>query len=266
MEERMKSKKRALAVFAVLALVLAACGDGDEGGGDVDPDSLELVTPGTLTICTDVPFPPMEFEDSESELGYDGFDIELSAAIAEDLGLEPTVATPGWDAITGGLAFENDDCDVAAASITILPEREENIDFSEPYFNGEQALLVKGDSGISTWEDLGSVAVQTGTTGEFYVQENWEGVEVVSFEDAAGPYLALDAGEVDGVLFDLVSQQDVADNDDTVDVVETYATDEEYGLATKDAPNLLNAINDTLSKFRDDGTYDEIYAKWFPET
>jgi polar amino acid transport system substrate-binding protein len=261
----MNSKKRALAVLAVLALVMAACGDGDEGGGDVDPDSLELVSPGTLTICTDVPFPPMEFEDPDSELGYDGFDIELSAAIAEDLGLEPTVATPGWEAITGGLAFENDDCDVAAASITILPEREENVDFSDPYFSGEQALLVKADSGISTWEDLESVAVQTGTTGEIYVQENWEGVEIVSFEDAAGPYLALDAGEVDGVMFDLVSQQDVADNDDTVEVVETYDTGEEYGLATKDTPNLLEAINASLAEMREDGTYDEIYNKWFPE-
>jgi polar amino acid transport system substrate-binding protein len=261
----MNSKKRALAVLAVLALVMAACGDGDEGGGDVDPDSLELVSPGTLTICTDVPFPPMEFEDPDSELGYDGFDIELSAAIAEDLGLEPTVATPGWEAITGGLAFENDDCDVAAASITILPEREENVDFTDPYFSGEQALLVKADSGISTWEDLESVAVQTGTTGEIYVQENWEGVEIVSFEDAAGPYLALDAGEVDGVMFDLVSQQDVADNDDTVEVVETYDTGEEYGLATKDTPNLLEAINASLAEMREDGTYDEIYNKWFPE-
>jgi polar amino acid transport system substrate-binding protein len=260
----MKKANRLVAVLAAMALVLAACGD-DGGDGGVDAGDLELVEAGTLTICTDVPFPPMEFEDSNSELGYDGFDIELSVAIAEDLGLEPTVATPGWDAITGGLAFEDDQCDLAAASITILPEREENIDFSDPYFNGEQALLVKADSGIATWEDLTSVAAQTGTTGEIYAQENWEGVEIVSFEDAAGPYLALDAGEVDGVVFDLVSQQDVADNDDTVTVVETYDTDEEYGLATKDTPNLLEAINGSLAGLRDAGTYDEIYGKWFPE-
>jgi polar amino acid transport system substrate-binding protein len=259
----MRSKTPALAVFAVVALVLAACGDGDDAA--VDPEDLELVTPGTLTICTDVPFPPMEFEDPDSEIGYDGFDIELAAAIAEDLGLTPTVATPGWEAITGGLAFENDECDVAAASITILPEREENVDFSDPYFNDQQALLVKADSGISTWEDLETVAAQSGTTGEFYAQDNWEGVEIVSFEDAAGPYLALDAGEVDGVIFDLVSQTDVAENDDTLEVVESYETDEDYGLATKDAPNLLAAINDTLGKFREDGTYDEIFSNWFPE-
>lgn len=261
----MNSLRKVLVACTALALVLTACGDGgDAGGDDVDTSELELVTPGTLTVCTDVPFPPMEFEDSNAELGYDGFDIELTAAIAADLGLEPTVATPGWDGITGGLAFEDGSCDVAAASITITEEREENIDFSDPYFNSEQALLVKADSGITTWEDLESVGVQTGVTGEVYANENWEGVEVVTFEDAAGPYLALDAGEVDGVIFDLVSQQDVADNDDTVVVVETYDTDEEYGLATKDAPNLLAAINATLAKFQEDGTYDEIYDSWFP--
>jgi len=259
----MKSISKLVALVAVLAMVLAACGD-DEGGGDTG--DLELVEAGTLTICTDVPFPPMEFEDSDTELGYDGFDIELSAAIAEELGLSATVATPGWEAITGGLAFENDQCDIAAASITITEEREEAIDFSDPYFNGEQALLVKADSGISSWEDLTTVAAQTGTTGEIYAQENWGDVEVVSFEDAASPYLALDAGDVDGVVFDLVSQQDVANSDDTVVVVETYDTGEEYGLATQGTPNLLEAINTTLGEFREDGTYDDIYAKWFPET
>lgn len=262
----MKSRIRVLAVFAVFALVIAACGDGDEGG--VDVGDLELVSPETLTICTDVPFPPMEFEDSSTELGYSGFDIELMVAIAEDLGLEPTVATPGWDAITGGLAFENDDCDVAAASITITEERAEAIDFSDPYFNGEQALLVKKDSGITGLADMQGkrIAVQSGTTGAFYIEENGDGIEIVSFDEAAGPYLALDAGDVDGVMFDLVSQQDVADNDDTVAVVESFDTDEEYGLATKDSPNLLSSINESLADLREDGTYDEIYNTWFPET
>lgn len=260
----MKNKAGLLGTLLVVALVLAACGGGDEGGGEVG--DLELVDAGTLTICTDVPFPPMEFEDSDSDLGYDGFDIALSAAIAEDLGLTPTVATPGWEAITGGLAFENDQCDIAAASITITEERAEAIDFTDPYFNGEQALLVKKDSGITTWEDLETIAVQTGVTGEIYAQDNWPDVEIVSFEDAASPYLALDAGDVDGVIFDLVSQQDVANADSTVVVIETYDTGEEYGLATQGTPNLLAAINASLAKFKDDGTYDDIYAIWFPES
>jgi ABC-type amino acid transport substrate-binding protein len=155
---------------------------------------------------------------------------------------------------------------VAVASITITEEREEAIDFSDAYFNSEQSLLVKADSGFTTWEDLSTVGAQVGTTGEVYANENWDGVEVVTFEDAAGPYLALDAGEVDGVIFDLVNQQAVADEDDTVTVIENYDTGEEYGLATQDSPNLLAAINESLAGMREDGTYDEIYAAWFPES
>jgi polar amino acid transport system substrate-binding protein len=261
----MKSKTRLFAVLAVLTLLVAACG-GDDGEGGGDTGDLELVEAGTLTVCTDVPFPPMEFEDPDAEFGYDGFDIQIAVAIAEDLGLTPVFATPGFDAITGGLAFDDDSCDVAAASITITEEREEAIDFSDAYFNSEQSLLVKADSGFTTWEDLSTVAAQVGTTGEVYANENFEGVEVVTFEDAAGPYLALDAGEVDGVIFDLVNQQAVADEDDSVAVIENYETGEEYGLATKDSPNLLAAINESLAGMREDGTYDEIYAAWFPES
>ena len=88
----------------------------------------------------------MEFEDPDAEGGFTGFDIELIGAIADDLGLGLAVATPGWDAITSGLANEAGDCDISAASITITAEREENIDFSEPYFEGKQSLLVSDDS------------------------------------------------------------------------------------------------------------------------
>src|SRR5690606_31670026 len=142
--ELMKNRTRFFAAIAVLALVVAACGDGSgEGttttaGGGAE---LELKTPGTLTVCTDVPYPPMEF----------------------------TVAEPGWEAITGGLAFETE-CDVAAASITITEERAENVDFSDPYFEAVQSLLVREDSGINGLEDMAGkkLAVQTGTTGHFY--------------------------------------------------------------------------------------------------
>lgn len=262
---------RLVALLATLALVLAACGDDGETGGTADVSDLGLVAENTLTVCTDVPYPPMEFEDAEAESGYDGFDIELMTAIAEDLGLGIAVATPGFDAITSGLAMESGDCDISAASITITAEREEGVDFSEPYFSGDQSLLVKADSGITDLAGLSGMglAVQSGTTGAAYAEENAEanGYEVVSFDDAAGPYLALDAGDVGGVMTDIVSNQGVADLDDTVAVIETFNTDESYGLAVKEEGSeaLLEAVNASLAKFQGDGTYDEIYANWFSE-
>ena len=248
-----------VAVFMALGLVAAAC------GGDADTGEFGLVSADTLTICTDVPFPPMEFEDPSAEGGFSGFDIELMRAIGEDLGLGLAVATPGWDAITSGLAMEAGDCDVSAASITITAEREEGIDFSDPYFTAEQSLFVLADNGGSSAGDIGRIGVQSGTTGEIYAQENL-GNETVSFEAIADMYLALQAGDVDGVITDLVGNQGYADDNAGVgQVIETYSTDEEYGLAVQEEGSeaLLEAINATLAEFRSDGTYDAIFAEWF---
>lgn len=261
----MKNKTRIFAAFAVLALVVAACGDGSGDGTTTTAAAadLELQKPGVLTVCTDVPYPPMEYIDEDGE--YTGFDMELMRAIAEDLGLEMEVAEPGWDNITGGLAFDTQ-CDVAAASITITEERAENVDFSEPYFEAEQSLLVKADSGINSLEDMvgKKLAVQTGTTGHFYARDNGpEGMELVEFADADGPFLAIEAGSADGFMTDLPVTQDYVDNNEGWKVAATFDTDEVYGLGTKDVPNLLAAINATLAKFRSDGTYDEIYSEWF---
>jgi len=253
---------RSIALFAVVILIAAGCGDDDDAS-----DEFGLVAAGTLTVCTDVPYPPMEFEDPDAEGGFSGFDIELMRAIADDLGLDLAVATPGWDAITSGLANEAGDCDISAASITITEEREENIDFSEPYFEGKQSLLVADDSSATTMADLGSVAVQSGTTGEIYLADNTpDGVEVVSFSDIGDLYLALEAGEVDGVVTDLVGNQGYADENGGAKVIESYATDEFYGFAVQEegSEELLEAVNASLAKFQDDGTYDSIYGEWFP--
>lgn len=268
----MKRTFRLVALAAVFALVAAGCGDGtgttttQATTTTVPAAELELVTAGTLTVCTDQPYPPMEFVDESGN--YTGFDMELMEAIAEELGLAMTVNEPGWDAITGGLAFTAGECDVAAASITITPERAMEIDFSTPYFTAEQSLLVRADSGITNLADAvgREIAVQTGTTGHFYIRdEGPAGVVIVEFPDASGPYLALEANDVDGFMTDLIANQDYADGSNGVFViVETFATDEEYGLATKDTPNLLAAINAALAKFRSDGTYDAIFDKWFP--
>lgn len=261
--ELIKQRTPVLAAFAALAMVLAACGDGSGGTTTAAVGDLELKTAGTLVVCTDTPYPPMEYIDENNN--YTGFDIALMEAIAEDLGLTMTVAEPGWDNITGGLAFDTQ-CDVAAASITITPDREENVDFTDPYFEAKQSLLVKADSGITGLEDMAGkrLAVQTGTTGHFYARDNGpEDMEIVEFQDADGPYLALESGDADGFMTDLVATQDYVDNNEGWTVAATYETDEVYGLATKDTPNLLAALNATLAKFRSDGTYDGIFSEWF---
>jgi len=271
----MKRTTRMVALVAALALVLAACGDDTgetaddgDGGTTAATEDLGLVAEGTLTVCTDAPYPPMEMEDAEAEGGYTGFDIELMRAIGEDLGLGLAVNNTGFDPITSGLAMEAGDCDVAAASITITEEREESIDFSDPYFSAEQSLLASDESGLTTLADFGgsSIGLQSGTTGEMYAQENApEDAELVSFENPGDIFLALEADNVQGVLQDIVPNAEYVLNNEGFSIVETFPTDESYGFAVKEegAEDLLAAINSSLATLQDDGTYDQIYADWF---
>lgn len=257
---------RATAVAALAALVLAACGGGETAG--TAADEFNLVQPGVLTVCTDAPYPPMEIEDPDAPGGFTGFDIELMREIARRLGLELAVINSGFDPITSGAAFAARQCDIAAASITITEEREQNIDFSDPYFTADQSLLVKKDSGITSLADLAGrkIGVQSGTTGEAYANENApEGAEIIAFDDPADLFPALEAGTIDAVLQDIVVNQARALEDDTVVVVETFPTDEHYGFATAEEGKeaLLEAVNRVLAEMRADGTYDRIYQEWF---
>lgn len=255
----MKKMTRLVAVSAALALILAACG-GDEGSGE-----LGLISEDVLTVCTDSPYPPMEFEQDGE---FTGFDIELMRAIADEMGLSDiAVVNTGFDPITSGLAMEADECDIAAASITITDDREENIDFTDGYFTANQSLLV-ADGGPTSLADFGgsSLAVQTGTTGEAYANETApDDTDIQSFENPGDVFTALEAGNVQGVLQDIVPNAAYALENDGVTLAEEFETDEEYGFAVREEGReaLLEAVNEALATLRDDGTYDEIYAEWF---
>lgn len=258
----MKTLRHVLLLALSVGLLATACGGDDE----VSADDLELVSAGTLSVCTDAPWPPMEVIDEDGN--FTGFDIELMRAVSEELGLEMSVANIGFDSITSGIAMESGECDIAVASITITADREENVDFSDPYFLANQSLIVSTDSGISDLAGFSgrNLGVQTGTTGELYAQENAPSdAELISYENAGDMMTALVAGEVEGVLQDIVPNQDYADNNDDAELIATYETNEEYGFAVKEegAENLLKAVNAALAKIQEDGRYDDIYDDWF---
>jgi polar amino acid transport system substrate-binding protein len=245
----MKRFRYALAALLGSALVASACGGSD-----------------ALVLCTDAPYPPMEMEiDGE----FTGFDIELMRAIADELGRELEVNNIGFDPITSGLAMESGECEIAAASITITAEREENIDFSDPYFTADQSLLVATGSGITNLAGFAgrNLGVQTGTTGEMYANANAPGdTTIISFENPGDIFTALAAGEIEGVLQDIVPNADyVLKNPDNAELVETYPTDESYGFAVAEegSEDLLADVNQALATLRENGTYDSIYNDWF---
>ena len=249
----------ALVLVLAFALIAGACGSGET-------TEYDLVEEGTLTVCSDIPYPP--FED---EVGgeYVGIDVEIMAAIAEELGLEMAFVGTGFEAMTTGTAMVAGNCDIAASAITIKAEREENVDFSEPYLEVDQSLLVPVDSGYSTLDDFVGLrlGVQSGTTGMDYALENApEGVgEIVDFPTGGDLFVALAAGTIDGILQDKPVNELRAEADPSVQIVETYETNELYGLAVQEEGKeaLLTDVNDALAKFKGDGTLDAIFNKWF---
>ncbi len=275
---------RATAAVAALSLALTACG-GDDATTDEDPQTssesseapgaegeetmeLALLTEGTLTVCTDAPYEPFEFEDPDAPSGYSGFDIDIVQEIADRLELNLAVVNSGFDPLLSGAVFASNTCDMGAAATTITEERDANIDFSDIYYSAIQSLAVPADSEITSLEELDGmkIGVQTGTTGETYAQDNApEGAEIVSYDNPGDIFLALVAGEIDAILQDEPVNANREEASGDVKVVQTYDTGENYGLLFPEATaaDLIAAVNAKLAEMREDGTYDAIFNEYF---
>lgn len=219
---------------------------------------------GTVIVGTNAEYPPLESVDENEEIV--GFDIDLMRAIAEDAGFEVEFVNTRWDGIFVALSEGEFDAVISAATIT--DEREEIIDFSDPYFVAGQAIAVSVDLAetVATPEDLVGlrVGVQLGTTGDEYASAI-EGVEVVRFDEVTLAFQALGEGEVDAVINDDVPSADIIANNPDLNavLVGDLLTEEFYGIAVNpEKPELLDAINVSLANLVADGTYAEIYETW----
>lgn len=254
----------ALSSVALLA-TLSACG-GDAAGQEADAlTDVSLVFGGALTVCTDSPYPPFVYEQKGKLVG---FDVDLGKAVADELGVDLDVIDVSFDDITSGTSLNTDVCDVAISAMTITGERARVLDFSSPYFDAKQALITPRGSGLDQIEELAGqrVGVQKDTTGETYLSDYApETTQVIPYDDAAGLQEALDAGQLDAAMLDnTVSGQFVSDNPQ-LKLSREFDTGEQYGMAVKKDGNvpLLRTINSTLAELRDNGAYDEIFAKYF---
>jgi polar amino acid transport system substrate-binding protein len=249
-----------------LGLTMSACGsddgESDTGSSGDSGSSVETLEEGTLTVCSDIPYPPFEFQEGDE---YTGFDMDLMKEIASGLDLEMVVQDSGFEGLQSGLSLNSNQCDIVASAMTITEEREANLDFTEPYYDSKQSLLVPTGSDIASIDDLEGkkVGVQQGTTGKSYAEENATGAEIISFPSDGEMFPAIKAGQVDALLQDLPVNVEHA-KDGGFEIVEEYSTDEQYGFAVKqDNTQLLDAVNEQLAELRDSGTYDEIYNEYF---
>lgn len=250
-------------LVAALTVTLAACGGGGGSTAPAAEGGVELVNEGQLTWCTSLPYEPFEFQQGDEVVG---FEVDLMALIGERLGVTPTVVVTAFEGIQSGTDLTVGNCDIAAAAMTITPTREENFDFSEPYFDASQALLARADSGITTVEQLAgrNVGVQNGTTGQTYAQENIAGANLIVFEDLGLLTTSIQTGQTDAVINDNGPLLRFATQNPEFTVVTEFDTGEQYGMGVRTGNTaLLDVVNEVLATSRTDGSYDAAYEKWF---
>ncbi len=258
-----------LLAAAAALLVVVACGGGNGGGGGEQTaggggeKTAGMEAGRTITVASDIAYRPFEFYRNGEPVG---FDIDLMREIGRRAGFTPEFQNVTFDGIIPGLGSNL--YDAAISAITITEERRQQVDFSEPYFNADQSLLVRSDSDIRSVNDLGqaTVGVQIGTTGankanEF--QQQGKIAEVRTFDTIEDAFTALENGQVDAVINDLPVSQDKANTSDgRLKVVQVIPTGEQYGIAFPKGSNLVDPVNRALEEIKRDGTYVKIYEKW----
>jgi polar amino acid transport system substrate-binding protein len=245
----------ALAVLAIAAFA-AGCGSSDDsttaGGGDGG---------GVLTVGSDIPYPP--FEQGKSP-NYTGYDVELLEAVAKNTGREAVFQDTSFDTIFLDLARGK--FDAVASAATITDEREKTVDFTNPYYLSEQAILVNEGDAIKSVEDLAgeTVGVQQGTTGQEFLDENGEAGEVRPFPQGPDAVNALKSGTVAAVVIDIPVAENAVEASDGLEISAAIPTEEEYGfVVAQGEEGLLDELNEGLEQAKDDGTFARIYKKWF---
>jgi ABC-type amino acid transport substrate-binding protein len=273
------SKTRMAAFFAVLlvgavALVAAGCGGGgssssSSGSETTGSETTEESTGGggeapsgeKLTVGSDIPYPPFE-QGQPGE--YTGFDVELMEAIGKEIGREVEFQDTSFDTIFVDLGQGK--FDVVASAATITPEREKTVDFSNPYYLSEQAILVKKGGEIDSVEGLSgaTVGVQKGTTGQEFVEESGEAGEVRAFPTGPDAVNALNSGTVEAVVIDIPVAENAVEANTGIEISAPISTEESYGFAVAQGETeLLEEINEGLAAVEKSGEYATIYEKWF---
>ena len=266
----------ALAVALVFALAaLTGCG-GSTGTSATSSSSTaapatpsyKLVTPGQLTVGSDTTFPPFE---SMKGTTAEGFDVDMMNAIGKELGLKVVFQTENFDTIIASVNGHK--FDAIASGMTIKPERQKLIDFSNPYFDSNQSIAVTEKSGITTETGLygKKIGVQSGTTGQAWAAEHLQlhGAKLVPFKDTTGAFNALQAGRVDAVVNDLPVTAEIIKEGPTrgFTIIAKVGTAEQYVIwVAKDNPELLKDIDAALAKMKADGSLQAIYDKWIPSS
>ena len=275
-------KLYALASIILLAsLILAACGGTpatEEPMGET-PTEAPASAAGSglpdlggqeILIAVENAYNPFNFIDEATGEAV-GYDYDLFAEACKRLNCTPTFVQTSWDtivAVMGGTGQA--EFDIAADGITITAERAQHVDFSDPYIQLSQQLLVKADENrFSNADELKTidgfkVGAQPGTTNYDLAVELFGEDNIVAFDQYGLIVQALINGDIDATVMDNVAGEGyIGANPEKLKLVGDPLTSEELGFVFPKGSDLLDPINQALAAMKADGTLDAIYAKWF---
>ena len=241
-------KKIILTALAVCMAGLTACGSAGSA-----TESSKLV------MATNAAFPPYEMVEGDKIVGIDP---EIAQLIADDLGKELVIEDMAFDSIIA--AVQTGKADIAMAGLTITEDRKQNINFSDPYTEAAQVILVKNGSTVASPDDLEgmTIGVQIGTTGDIYAADI-AGATIERYSKYFEAINALTQDKIDAVIVDREPGKVFVSQNPDLKMIDEEFTIEEYAIGvSKENEQLLKDINASLKKLQDSGKIDEIIGKY----
>ena len=236
----------------------------EQESADADAAASEVLADGVLTVGTNAEFPPFEYVDDNGE--PDGFDIALIKAIGEKLGVTVEVENMEFEALVSAIGSK---IDLAIAGMTVTDERQESVDFSNPYYDALQYVIVPEGSEIASFDDLAgkTIGVQLGTTGDFIASDDVEGANVSQYNKGVDAVNDLLNGRVDCVIIDKnpaqVFEAQFSGQIKALDGAQFGFEVENYAIALpKGDAALAQQVNKALEEIKADGTFDQLVADY----
>ncbi|SFU50013.1 transporter substrate-binding domain-containing protein [Halomonas korlensis] len=219
-----------------------------------------------LDVVTDPSFVPFEMMDQETGEMV-GFDMDIISEVAERAGFEYNLETMDFNGIIP--AIQTGNVDIAIAGVTITEERAEIVDFSDPYYDSGLRILVSADDdSVEEVEDLKGkkIGTKVGSTSYDYLEEHLgDEADITPYPGSSDMYMALLGGSVDAVFYDApnVGYFSQTRGEGRVKVVGPLYEGQQYGIVLVKGSEWVEPVNEALAEMKEDGTYDDIHAKWF---
>ena len=212
-------------------------------------------------MVTNAEFPPYEYKEGDNVVGIDA---DVAQAIADKLGMKLEIVDTKFDAIIPGV--QSGKYDMGMAGMTVTPDREKSVAFSDSYAKGIQSIIVKQGSDIKSVDDLSEkskIGVQLGTTGDIYAKDDFGDEAVQEFDKGADAVQALLAGKIDCVIIDNEPAKSFVAANDGLEILSTSYAEEEYAICfKKDNTELQTKVNNALKELIADGTLQKIVNKY----